>query len=117
MDKVPINKLSLEEKENQDEKMKKKISRGDSRFIRKARRRGEIVDYLGQDSSRYNYSVKYTPPSQASREESIVPDGQGGMDITKANKSAVSMIIPLLIDLDEVDKFEEEKHHDEQITI
>ena len=46
IDEVPINKLSLEGKENQDEKMTEKIRRGDRRFICKARRRGKIIDYL-----------------------------------------------------------------------
>ena len=44
-------------------------------------------------------------------------DGWGGMDTIEVNKSMVFMIIPLLINLDEVDRLEEEKHRDEQITI
>ena len=44
-------------------KKKKKTCQGDKRFAHKAWRQGEVVDFLGQDSGRYNYHIKYTPPS------------------------------------------------------
>ena len=63
MDEIPVNELSLEEKEDQDKKMKKKARQGDRQFVRKEQKQGEIVDYLGQNSGGYNYRVKYTLPS------------------------------------------------------
>lgn len=62
MDEVPTDKLNLEEMEDREEQERKKVRWDDRRFIRKVRKQGETVDLLGQDSYRYNFHVKYTPP-------------------------------------------------------
>ena len=48
-----------------DEKKKERVHHGERRFTQKAAREGETIDLIGQDSSKYTYRIKYTPPPWA----------------------------------------------------
>lgn len=48
-------------------------------FVMK-RRKGKIIGTLGEDSGKYNFQVKYTPPLWVFENEVILLDGWGGMD-------------------------------------
>ena len=52
----------------------------DARFRREAFLKGEVIDNLREDSGKYNFQVKYTPPPWAFKSEMIVPHGWGDMD-------------------------------------
>ena len=60
---------------------KLKASRlGNARFRKKKLLKGEIIDNLREDSGKYNFQVKYTPPPWAFKNEVIVPDSWASMD-------------------------------------
>ena len=101
---------------NTKRKRRKRLQ-GDRRFVRKARKQGKVVDFLGQIGGRYNYHIKYTPLSWAFKNETIIPNGWGGMDVDEANRIMVSMITPFIIKLDEVDKYKEKEGPITPITI
>ena len=66
--------------EDEYEAKLKTARQGDARFCHEAFLKGEIIDNLGEDSSKYDFQVKYTPPPWAFKSEVIVPDSWGGMD-------------------------------------
>lgn len=67
MDKIQNNELKPKEDEDKEEHKREKICQSDKRFIRETCKQGETIDLLGQDSGRYNFHVKYTPPSCLSK--------------------------------------------------
>ena len=71
---------------DQFEEQKEKIQQGERRFTQTSLKQGNTVDLLDQDSGKYNFRVKYTPPSWAFKSETIVCDRQGGMDEIPVNK-------------------------------
>ena len=78
------------------------IRQGDACFRHEAFLKWEIIDNLGEDSGKYNFQVKYTPPLWTFKSEVIVPDSWGGMnnELSRQNETPSS---------DEVDQFEEQK--------